>query len=264
MKQSLIILFAALFLCYSCQQEESIEGFSNNEEKTLNYLLEQGFDKSEIKPDFTTKTFVVGDMNVPFNLAQNLEKNRESSNSKGLKNRYGFNVTNYDFTRSVFYYIESNFLEQYIFPLDWATYYWTISSPNISIRRTFDRSQADIICSSYFDSSDAAFARAALPNGQGNVGTFLRINTAQPHQNFGFDANMVLMIHEIGHNLGYQHSDQSLGFQIPNTGSIEFHQNNDCGSIMKSLPFNCGWTNDNVKRWSVSDRTAIEWGYRFQ
>jgi hypothetical protein len=41
------------------------------------------------------------------------------------------------------------------------------------------------------------------------------------------------MAHEFGHTLGFEHADQSNGSHIPCSGGYIFHQNNNCGSIMR-------------------------------
>jgi hypothetical protein len=268
LKVCLAILISGLML--SCQNEsvdinetESTQKeLSKSALSTLKFLKEKGYVEKELKPNFEMNGFVHGDMVFPFEMYDNLQKNKVNQQSK---NQYsGFRVV-YGETNNMSYFIDSSFPSYYVAALDWAKYYWSISSPNIEIRRTFNRSEADIICSSYFDANDGAFARAAFPPGDGRVGNFLRINNR-----FGEFANtqrdkLVLMMHELGHNLGYEHSDQNVGvFTIPNTQTPAFHQSNACGSIMRSLISICAWDYNNVKNWSESDRNAIEWGFRFQ
>ncbi len=252
----------------SCQDEnlnkedlQNEQTLSKNAQETLNYLVGRGYKKDELKPNFKLKSFIHGDMEFSFDMAENL-KNSESNSQ--AKNQWAAGVSvRYAESNNVTYFIESNFPSYYIGALDWASYYWRISSPNIDIRRTFNRSEADIICSAYFDRNDVAYARAQLPQGSGRVGSFLRVNT-----NFSNESNpraaLVLMMHELGHNLGFEHADKNIGNRIPNTETPDFHFRNGCGSIMRSGVFTCSWDYNNVKNWSQSDINALAWAYRYQ
>ena len=71
------------------------------------------------------------------------------------------------------------------------------------------------------------------------------------------------MLHELGHTLGFQHSDQNLGIRIPGTRDIRYHDANDCGSIMKSSVYNCNWRFGSSRAaWTPDDWTSIGWAYR--
>jgi hypothetical protein len=267
LKVCLAILISGLML--SCQNESvdinetesTQEELSKSALSTLKYLKEKGYVEKELKPDFKLNGFIYGDMVFPFEIHDNLQKNRVNGQSK---NNGGFNAVKWGQSNSVLYFIDSSFPAGYINELDWARYYWSISSPNIDIRRTFDRSQADIICGGYFDPNDGAFARAGLPTRDGNVGKFLNVNTRFNPAASTARQRLTLMMHELGHNLDFEHSDQNVGFNIPNTETAAFHAANTCGSIMRSSIFECGWDFNNVKNWSQWDRTAIIAFYRFE
>jgi hypothetical protein len=264
------VIFAILILglLLSCQNEginmslleTTHQKLSKSALSTLQYLKNKGYVANDLKPDFQMNGFVHGDMVFPFNLVDNLKHASTKNQTKNSQN--GMQVLHRE-TKNISYYVESNFPEHYIKALDWARYYWSISSPNIEIRRTYKRSEADIICSSYFDSNDDAYAKASFPIGNGKVGNFLRINTRFDNASSTAKQKLVLMMHELGHNLGYDHSDQTFGFILPKTQSPIFHINNVCGSIMRSQIFECTWDFNNVKSWSVWDINAIsQWfGY---
>ena len=157
--------------------------------------------------------------------------------------------------------MESNFPQNYRTPFGWAAWHWTAISTNIDIRRTYTRSQADIVLSTFNEPNSGAFARAGGPSGNGNVGTYVNINIAKNHASTSSAEKMVLMIHELGHTLGFHHSDSNLGRNIPQTNNATYHANNNCGSIMRSSVYRCGWTLSTNAQWTDDDRTAIDWAY---
>ena len=87
---------------------------------------------------------------------------------------------------------------------------------------------------------------------------------ARGHNNPDHDANdkMALLMHELGHNLGFLHSDQTAGYNIPGTADAAWHSRNTCGSIMRSSVFTCGWRTSGRSAWSTSDWRAVGWDYK--
>jgi hypothetical protein len=264
----LAVIISGLML--SCQnesvevdiQESTSKELSKSALSTLKFLKEKGYDGNKLKPSFELNGFIYDDYVFPFDYYENFLE--ISSQAQG-KNQYSGRPVSYEESNNMSYYVESNFPEYYVNALEWARYYWSISSPNIEIRRTFNRNEADIICSSYLDRNDGAYARASLPLKGRKVGNFLRVNNRFVKADSSSRFKLALMIHELGHTLGYEHSDQNVGvYTIPNTEDPTFHTNNGCGSVMRSGIFVCNWDYNNVKSWSQSDINAIEWGFRYE
>jgi hypothetical protein len=263
-KLSLSVL--ALGLLLSCQNE-SVDStidqenvLSESAKLTLEHLKKKGYSSDDLKPDFRLGGFISDDVVFPFDLYQNLSKSKLLEQSKNQLYRLGVELGQ---SNSATYYIGSDFPEVYVEAMRWASLYWSISSPNIDIQRTSNRDEADIICGVYNDPNSSSQARAAYPNGSGNVGSYLRINTGVSASS-SLRSRTVLMMHELGHNLGYLHANRSEGNNIPNTETPEFHQNNRCGSIMRSSVSSCNWQLDGVKNWSEYDRIAIEAVYKYE
>ncbi|HAS43948.1 MAG TPA: hypothetical protein DCS93_25955 [Microscillaceae bacterium] len=252
------------FLFGSCKKSDvnpsqQVKALSTEAKATLEYLVSLGYQAEALKPNAELQGFMAGDVVYPYVLATNLEKQPLGPTSE---NQWQNRAVSYANSRAVTYYIDPGFPSAYVGALAWAAYYWSISSPNIRINRTYNRSSADIICNTYYDPNTGGWAYALFPTGSGNVGNNIRINTAKPHDQ-SQEGKMVLMMHEIGHTLGFRHSDQGGGILIPGTQGIAYHQSRNCGSLMKSSVFVCGWAYNGVKRWTNDDRIMIDWAYRY-
>ncbi|GAA4272396.1 M57 family metalloprotease [Aquimarina gracilis] len=265
-------LFLITILLFASCQNESLQDDLDSVEQTLtkdaratmDFLIDQGYSSNDLIPNFQNKTFIyAGDMEFSFDLIKNLKKNRIIEESSVEKNQWYFvgNGVYYENSRNITYYIERNFPRSLEYEFSWAAYHWSRISPNINIRRTYTRSQADILVGTWYSTSDGAWARAALPSGNGNVGSWLNINTAKDHEGASSESTMALLIHELGHNLGYLHSDQTEGGLIPGTRGPAYHAANNCGSVMKSSVYVCNWRISSTPGWSSDDRIAIDWAY---
>ncbi len=270
-KFQLSLVLVTILLCYSCQNEDLDQGDVNLDEKSLSkdaretkaFLMEQGYSDEDLIVDHERKSFVVGDAHYSFSLFKNIKKSKLNQPQEGEKNQWffgGYGVY-YSNSRDITYYYENNFPGYLEYAFSWATYHWSSVSPNINYRRTYDRNTADILVSSYYDSGDRAWARAQLPSGLGNVGSWVSVNTYQPIDDASDITRMTLFIHELGHNLGYHHSDGTLGGLIPGTRGAAYHAANDCGSIMKSSVYNCGWRLSSNAAWTYDDWISIHWAY---
>ncbi|PKV51867.1 hypothetical protein ATE84_3967 [Aquimarina sp. MAR_2010_214] len=268
-KFKLSIFLTTILLCASCQNDGLDQEDLNQEEQslskeataTLDYLIEKGYSKEDLIPNFKDEAFIHDDYVIPFALKGNMDKNPSKKGSVQEKNQWNYvgNGVYYSNSRNVSYYVERNYPRDLEYVLSWAAYHWSRSSANINIRRTYTRSSADILVGSWYNSNEVAWARALLPDGRGNVGAWMRVNTAKSHP--GDESTMALLIHELGHNLGYLHSDQNDGGQIPGTNGPSYHQRNNCGSVMKSSVYTCNWRFSSTPGWSRDDRTAITWAY---
>ncbi len=266
------LFLATILLCVSCQKEElnsedleqQKQELTKEAKATLEYLTEKGFNIYDLTPNFERKTFVYqGDIDIPFDLKFNIDESNLDEEDSQLKNQWFFGGSGvyYSNSRDITYYVENNFPNYLVNSLGWATYHWSRVSPNINYRRTYNRNSADILVGAYYNSNDGAWARAAIPSGNGNVGSWVSVNTAQPLNTASPETTMTLLIHEFGHNLGYYHSDSNDGGRIPGTRDATYHRNNNCGSIMKSSVFVCGWRVSATPRWTYDDRIAIDWAY---
>ncbi|MEW7277537.1 M57 family metalloprotease [Aquimarina sp. 2201CG1-2-11] len=259
------LLVISIMTLISCEKESLNDepfGLPDNAQETLDYLTEiLGYDENDIQTDIDSEEFFVGDMGISFNYVQNRSLARTSSNGLEAKNQWIGQDVSHSHSRDITYFMEADFPQAYRSPFSWAAWHWSSVSANISIRSTNTRANADVILSTFNDNNTGAFARAGGPSGNGNVGNYLNINVAKNHNNTSDADKMALMLHELGHTLGFHHSDVTSGTHIPGTNNAAYHASNDCGSIMKSSVYTCGWTLSATARWTADDRTAITWAY---
>ncbi len=254
-------------LIYSCTDSNEAQQESNIPEEykelagKIKKFFGPAFDESELTTTESLDGLMYKDMGFSkdFNPKSPSEINPEEVAARGQWYSFSVNPTIAN-TNSVTFFVESNFPSRYLSGLRKAAQYWSAISPNIDIRETTCRSCADIICRGVNDVAGAGVAFALYPTGNGNVGP--RIDVEIPSNNrFSLEQNLTLMVHEFGHTLGFAHADQNVGYNIPNSGTPSFHASNNCGSIMKSSVFVCGWT-FNAANWSSFDRAMINWAYR--
>ena len=267
LKITLILL--VITTIFSCQKEDievatpktQNQELSMEAKATLDYLLSVGYNEKDLIHDYQAKVFIFEDMMFPYGFYKDIEET--TSGNKNTISNTKVTVAN---SKSIKYFLDTTYptTDAYVLAFDWAKYYWDISSDNIYIERTYTKTEADIVCGGVHGAPALFFARAAFPSG-GNVGKTINVNLDNLGTNF--NQNMVLLMHEIGHTLGYGHSDQATGTGmtfIPNTHNATWHSGQNCGSIMKSAVYVCGWSSDNVRRWSADDITAINYGYTYK
>ncbi|PSL46369.1 hypothetical protein CLV51_103347 [Chitinophaga niastensis] len=280
MKKNAILSTCVLLLTtllFSCQKETSRNMSEHTKEKipdeylnTFNLLKnEKGIPAASISYEAQTKEFIAGDMVFTAALYNNIMYTQQHPKTEQQWNNV---FVSYASSQHILYYLDPSLFPYYYFgPLEWAVWYWNGSSPNISFTRTGDRSAANLIVDSYNDPTDSSWIRTTLPAGNGNVGNRIRLNLGVNERNHyvnhitsSNEEKLLLMMHALGHTLGYLHADQYAGLLIPGTPDPAFHQANACGSVMRSVTYVCGWGYDGIKRWSPSDITAIQWGYRYK
>ncbi|WP_298779385.1 M57 family metalloprotease [uncultured Polaribacter sp.] len=270
-KIKLITLVLLCTFIQSCNHEDSslIEEVKLTDEaqKTFNYLVEvENYDPNSLKVDYDTNSFFYeDDIAISFGVEEYQEERQASikgSNNESARNRWFGGTVYYSNSRNITYYVNSNFPSNYNSALYYAIRHWNAASRNINFTKVNNSKQADIVIGGYYNSRDNAWARAEIPTGNGNVGSWLSVNS-----NYGNSANlntkMVLLIHELGHNLGFEHSDSTRGDYISSTGGATYHTNNTCASIMRSSMYVCDWRTD-YSGWSLADRRAIHNTYKYK
>ncbi len=267
LKFLLTTLSVGAILSCSNEQTTSIEKqeLSKDALETKEMILKRGYKESEIEVDFKHQYFYVEDIGFSFDWAKNLK-----ILNKNAKNYRSATTVSSEFSNNITYYVDPSVPENFKNPIGWATYYWSRSSESIEFRQVFSSREADLVFVGSTNDNPASDsqARGEFPRANGNVGGRIQIytNRTQPPTN---DRRISLMLHEIGHNLGLEHSNTKRNSNAEYLGSItgtsKFHQENECGSIMRTPVFNCGWNSDSKANWSDADKASIDilYGYDF-
>ncbi|ELR68642.1 hypothetical protein C900_00186 [Fulvivirga imtechensis AK7] len=249
---SKLCLLAGIVVLSSCQEEDvplAEAQPQNLDAKMVELITKDGYETKDIyvKDGF----YRVKGVDIVYD--KDMAKNISEAESIEEQRWHGVQ-TYYSYTRDVRIYKDPSFPD-YLYggPLYYAARHWSNISPNINITITSSRSNADIVVSGYYDSGEYGWAVASLPTGNGNVGPWMWINTYQPH-NQSYGDKVALMVHELGHTLGYRHTDQGGGYHIPGTPSSDRY------SVMNSGVPNGLWQY-NSAGWSYGDRAAINWAY---
>jgi hypothetical protein len=158
--------------------------------------------------------------------------------------------------------------------IDWAFYYWSNSTRYGSIKFILQNtsSGADIVVSA---GTLNAWGYTLYPT---QIPGYPGLSRPGSSIKFDFASNKVsspgytelsflcLAIHEIGHSLGFAHSDQSAGTNISGTNNATFHTKNVCASLMRSAVYDCAWGATNPRKglpgaWTSNDLTMIRTYY---
>ncbi|WP_234859155.1 M57 family metalloprotease [Aquimarina aquimarini] len=115
--------------------------------------------------------------------------------------------------RDIKVFLNNNVPQEWMVPTQNAINQWNSSSPGISMSRTTNRGEADIVISGEAEVGfDFSPAGADFPEVAGGaVGAFVTINLNYNPATNGPLSNgrrFLVMTHELGHNIGFQHSDQ--------------------------------------------------------
>ncbi|MEW7278095.1 M57 family metalloprotease [Aquimarina sp. 2201CG1-2-11] len=163
-------------------------------------------------------------------------------------------------SRNITYFIDTDddnaFPSNYRKPLKKAMEYWSNKHDNITITEANTAAEADIVC--LHSSTIPSVARAEFP-ANGNVGNRVYVNN-NFNTTYTKEQNLTLMLHEVGHALGFTHANLNNGggTAIPGTHDFAWHQTNGCGSIMRTPVNTCKWT-ETATDWSEDDTIAIDY-----
>ncbi|MEW7279890.1 M57 family metalloprotease [Aquimarina sp. 2201CG1-2-11] len=165
--------------------------------------------------------------------------------------------------------------------IDHALQEWEDISPNIGFTRVND-ANADTDLTITLQNTATFNNTNPSAIGSGAYATFPRNNSPGSNIyireielrrfNLPFVIKVLLVIHEVGHILGFTHPNQVYngGTNIPCAGTREWHSNNTCGSLMNSTVNGCNWPNEattiqqfreGANGWTLTDRYVIDWAY---
>lgn len=240
LKSSAAALCLAL-VAFSCDQESNEEVVpalttETTLDKYYTFLEEaSGVGRGDIAYDKTTDQFTVSrDMIVDRNTIDQYIDTEESANGRTEQRMHNILLTNAQATNFK-YYIQPALTQGWRDAVVGAIAQWNgVGGSKLRLVRVGTQAEANI--NVFMGAYDAAnwVARATLPSGSGK-GT-LEINPR--FNDMAANQKLFAMAHEMGHNIGFWHTDQTTGTIVPGTPAT------DPNSVMNSfvLPWN-GFTN---------------------
>jgi hypothetical protein len=231
----LIVLAFLLTLAVSCEKDDVTlsKDKTPDLEKYLQFLEESGFHREHIVYDNVKDEFKIeDDMFISRQEVAGYMEKASTSQGREKQRRYTY-IVNSSRVTNIKYYVDGTV------PTDWRTAIsqaisqWNaVNGTTLFLSLVSTSTGADVRVNAIYEGGAGWVARAALPLSNGAPGTFMTINT---YHN-GLDAGMKLfaMAHEMGHNFGLLHTNQTDGTIIPGTPAT------DANSVMNSyvLPWN--------------------------
>ncbi|WP_234859440.1 M57 family metalloprotease [Aquimarina aquimarini] len=110
-------------------------------------------------------------------------------------------------------FIAKDIPSEWVTATNFAIKEWSNASSSISMRTVANRAKADIVLTLVPDNPNSP-AGASFPESDGSVGPTMDINPDFDQDRHQLDAKTrnLVMTHELGHNLGYQHHNDDIFF----------------------------------------------------
>jgi hypothetical protein len=231
------LLFLFTFFVISCRKENQVSKVSPTQTEDIaalkSFLSEAtGTKIDKVIFDDTKKEFVIdGDMMMSLksaseHYAKAAATSSENPGGKTTQRRYTF-LMNSTAARSVTIYADGSVPGAWQTAIDQSINNWNSTDCLFKLSRTGSSSGASIIFSVYTDAGTNVVAYSYLPNGSGNSGNGVSINLNANGLSAG--QKQFAITHELGHSLGFLHTDQTDGILIPETPDAS-----DPKSIMNS------------------------------
>jgi hypothetical protein len=235
-----LYVIAILFInvLFSCKKDVSDVSFVPEKESAslIKYFTSKGYSAKDIQ--VKDRNFILSkDMVISFDEVKlRMEKEAASGEPQPEHWRWNYLVSN-TYRHNITIFIDGGV------PFDWQLAVQAGVSNWNSLGRTtmsftFNPSAANIIVSMNYE--DATWVgRALLPTSNGKPGSTIEINSK--YNNEPYDRKIFAMTHELGHTIGFMHTNQQSGIFI--TGGGPWSPNtpeNDPNSVMNS--FVLSWT----------------------
>jgi hypothetical protein len=237
-----LFLFFVLFLTYSCNTDQEIGPGKHDAslDKHFKFLQETtGYERSLITYEKNSDRFIMDDDVVISRVA--LEDYMagkhltQDKNGRVEQRRWTYLVSD-AYVFNIKYFLEASVPGEWRPSITQAINEWNnVGGAKVRFSEVGSLSQANIRINSMFEDANWV-ARAELPYPDGTPGHVLTINTKFNGMSTG--EKLFTMVHEMGHNIGFLHTNQTDGALIPGTPET------DPNSVMNSfvLPWN-GFTN---------------------
>jgi hypothetical protein len=233
----LLALLVSMFL-FSCSKQNDAPAPNKADEQLeslIAYLEGQGFDREKIvqKGDL----FII-DSDIVISKAD-LESRVADASKPETEHRRGPYLVSNTYNSNIRVYIDPAVPAAWVTATTGALANWNnITSTRLGFTRVTSASQADIRVFMGFENA-SWIARAYLPASNGRPGVSVEINSN--YNSLPATQKLFAITHELGHNIGFYHTNQTTGTLIPGTPTT------DANSVMNSFVLNWnGFTSADV------------------
>lgn len=238
----LAIVVALSISVFSCTQEEEViePKVEAPSDELVEFLVKSGFDRNDIKLE--EGIFVIDDdILIAKDEVEKYVKGNKSSISDASTEHYrGYYLVSNSYVTNIKFYIDSSVPSSWVTAIQGAVNQWNaVNGTKLYMSIVSNRSSANTVIGTSYSSQNWV-ARAYLPSYSGRPGHTMTINTKYNYLNSGY--KLFTIVHEMGHIFGLYHTDQTQGYFINGTPSV------DSNSVMNSyiLPWN-GFTSGDVR-----------------
>lgn len=262
-------LVGLLFVFQSCKKSDlaAEETVSPERIEELKAFLVQstGHELTEIEYQASTKTFIVARDGVislkDVSVRADAEPTMGAQSTEGTTQRvYSYTVSGAN-AQSISVYADNTVPAEWLIALDESIANWNSTNSLINFKRVTATTTTttggkgrgkksgptttttipayNVLVTTLFDDATSMIARAYYPDYNGNAGKQVDINTKFNYLSSSY--KLFALTHELGHIIGFTHTDGTYGNIIPGTPET------DPNSVMNSfvLPWN-GFTNYDV------------------
>lgn len=252
-------LFTLTILTQSCKksdlkQEETISQEELQQLKSF-VATTTGFPLASVEYHPVKRYFIAGkDILIKLSDARTRLKNTEIStpSANGSNQRVYFYTATQNNVANIAIYADNTVSSDWVTALDQAIANWNSTNSHVVMKRVTATTKTtttgkgkkktttttivlpsyNILVNTLYNSSTSMVAEAFLPYSNGTVGNEVHINTYYSYLNSSYKT--FTLTHELGHSIGFTHTDGTYGNLVPNTPET------DPNSVMNSfvLPWN--------------------------
>jgi hypothetical protein len=225
----LILCVFLLVFVFSCEKNELAPSNSKTRglEKHIQFLAETtGSSPDEIVYDNVKDQFIIHDDILISKTEVENYMSRESTRGRTDQRRYTYIVSQSRVT-NIKYYSDGSVPAAWRTAITQAVSAWNaVNGTALFISEVTSSTSADVRVNAIYEGGAGWVARATLPSSSGAPGSIMTINTY--HNSLDAGRKLFAMAHEMGHNFGLLHTNQTDGTIIPGTPAT------DANSVMNS------------------------------
>ncbi|MBC9930286.1 M57 family metalloprotease [Chitinophaga qingshengii] len=247
---SSFICIASLTLLFACSKgDKDLKDpapIPNAQESMTNYLVHQGFDRQHIVFD-KDRVVIDGDIIIGMNDLKQRTADWEAEQRSGVpatEQKRGPYLISNAYNNNVKFYIDPGVPPVWVTAIQGAVANWnSVNGTRLRLSIVNNLASANTRVFMGYENSNW-IARAYLPASDNKPGVTVEINSK--YNTLSATQQLFAITHEFGHTVGFYHTDQATGTQIPGTPLT------DPNSVMNStvLPWN-GFTAGDIKATQV-------------